>query len=105
MFRLAVRFIGLLILAGAFAALIVDGTRSVAAGTLAPMPLGRMIAALAPDAFVKLHASIESHAPILWDPVLVTVLLLPTWVVLGALGLVLLALTRRPAPKIGYSRR
>lgn len=105
MLRLFFRSVGVLLLAGAFAALIVDGTRSVAAGTPAILPLGRTISALSPDAFVKLHAAIETHVPLLWDPVLVTVLLLPTWLVLGVIGLLLLALSRRPAPKIGYSRR
>lgn len=105
MLRLLFRFVGLLLLAAAFAALIVDGTRSVAAGAPAILPLGRTASAIAPDAFVKFHAAIETHMPMLWDPFLVTVLLLPTWLVLGVIGLVLLALTRRRAPKIGYSRR
>ncbi len=105
MLRLSFRFVGLLILAGAFVSLVVDGTRSVAARSTEILPLGRTATALAPDAFVKAHAFIETHAPLLWDPVLVTVLLLPTWLVLGVLGFVLLALTRPAAPKIGYSRR
>ena len=105
MVRLVFRFLALVILAGAFVAVVVDGTRSVAAGSAAILPLGRTIATVAPDTFLKLHAAIEMHAPLLWDPILVTILLLPTWVVLGAIGLVLLALTRRPAAKIGYSRR
>ena len=105
MLRLFFRLVGLLLLAGAFAALIVDGTRSVAAARIALLPLGRAVSAVAPDAFVKLQAATETHLPLLWDPVLVTVLLLPTWVVLGAIGLLLMTLTRRPARKIGYSRR
>ena len=105
MLRLFFRFVGLLVLAGAFVSLIVDGTRSVAARSTEILPLGRTATALAPDAFVKTHTFIETHAPLLWDPVLVTILLLPTWLVLGVVGFVLLALSRRPAPKIGYSRR
>ena len=105
MLRFLLRLIGLLLLAGAFAALIVDGTRSVAAGRIALLPLGRTMTIVSPEAFVKLHAGIETHLPSLWDPVMVTVLLLPTWCVLGLLGLVLLALGRPPRPKIGYIRR
>lgn len=105
MLRFLLRLVGLLLLAGAFAALIVDGTRSVAAGRIALMSLGRTIGALSPEAFVKLHAVVETHAPALWDPVMVTVLLLPTWCVLGVLGLVLIAVARPPRPKIGYVRR
>ncbi len=105
MLRLSFRFIGLLLLAGAFAALVVDGTRSVAARSTEILPLGRTATALAPDAFVKVHTFIEAHAPLLWDPVLVTILLLPSWLVMGILGFVVLALTRPRTPKIGYSRR
>ena len=105
MIRLVLRFVGFLVLAVAFAALIVDGTRSIAAGTPAILPLGRTTSALFPDLFVKLHAAIETHVPLLWDPVLVTVLLLPAWLVLGVLGILFIALARRPRPKIGYARR
>ena len=105
MLRLLFRFVGLVLLACAFAALIVDGTRSVAAGTAAILPLGRTIETVAPAGFVKTHALIETHAPLLWDPFLVTILLLPSWLVLGIAGLVCLALGRPRAAKIGYSRR
>ena len=105
MLRFLLRLVGLLLLAGAFAALIVDGTRSVAAGRIALLPLGRTIGAVSPEAFVKLHAAVETHAPVLWDPVMVTILLLPTWCVLGLLGIVFIALARPPRPKIGYARR
>ena len=105
MLRLCFKSLGLLLLAGAFAALVVDGTRSVAAGTPALLPLGRTASALFPNAFLAMHQQVSTHAPMLWDPVMVTILLLPAWLVLGMVGLVLLAVTRRRAPKIGYSRR
>lgn len=105
MLRLLFKCLGLLLLAGAFAALVVDGTRSVAAGNAAILPLGRTASALFPNAFLAVHKLLETHAPLLWDPIAVTILLLPAWLVLGTLGLCLLALARRPAPKIGYSRR
>ena len=105
MVRLFFRFVGLLLLAGAFVALVVDGTRSVAAGTVAIVPFGRTSSAMFPDAFAKLHQAVQTHLPVLWDPVLVTLFLLPTWLVLGALGMMIFGLTRRRAAKIGYSRR
>ena len=43
--------------------------------------------------------------PMLWDPVLVTTFLLPTWLVLGVVGLALMAVSRRRRPTIGYVRR
>ena len=105
MFRLLFRFIGLFVLALAFVALVIDGTRSVAASHIDILPLGRACTLLAPDTFQKLHNAIETNLPLLWDPVLVTILLLPSWLVLGAIGIVLFAVTRRRAPIIGYSRR
>ena len=105
MLRLLFRFIGFICLAVAFAASIVDGTRSIAAGAPAIMPLGSTASALFPDLFVKAHDAINAHLPLLWDPTLVTLLLLPSWLVIGVLGLLLIALTRRPREKIGYARR
>ena len=103
--RLLFRLLGLACLAAAFAALIVDGTTSVAADHVELHSLGDTMAKLAPDAFDHLHVFVVTRAPTLWDPVLGSVFLLPTWGVLGLLGLVLLALTRKPRPTVGYRRR
>ena len=103
--RFLFRLVGLVLLAGAFAALLVDGTRSVAAGSLAVLPFGRTLMTISPDGFQKLRMVVEAKLPVLWDPVLVTMFLMPTWVVFGVVGLVLLATTRARPPTIGYSRR
>ena len=105
MLRLLFRLVGFLCLAVAFAALIVDGTRSIAAGAPAILPLGGTVSALAPELFVRMHTGIALHVPWLWDPVLVTLLLLPAWLVVGTLGILLIAVSRRRRPKIGYARR
>lgn len=103
--RFLFRLVGLLFLAGAFTALVIDGTRSVAAGQVNVLPLGRTLTILSPAGFQKFQMLVEAKLPLLWDPVLVTIFLLPTWVVLGVVGLILIALTRKRAPTIGYSRR
>ncbi len=103
--RFIFRFVGLILLAGAFAALIVDGTRSIAAGKADILPLSEVIAKVSPDSLPHLRQLVQGKAPVLWDPLLVTILLLPTWLVLGGLGLFLLVVTRVRAPKIGHSRR
>ncbi len=103
--RLLIRLLGLLVLAGAFAALIVDGTRSVAAGAPALLPFGSTLTAFSPDGFQSFHAAVARKLPVLWDPVLATAFLLPTWLVLGVVGLALMAVTRRRRPTIGYVRR
>jgi hypothetical protein len=105
MLRLIFRFAGLLLLAGAFAALIVDGTRSIAAGAPALMPFGQLAATVFPDLFAKVQAAIQAHALFLWAPAVQPLLRAPVWLVAGVLGILLILLSRPPRPKIGYSRR
>lgn len=105
MFRFIFRAIGLFLLAGAFAALVIDGTRSIAGGRLALTPLGTAIGWLAPAKFVALQPLIDHYNRFLWDPVMVHLLLLPTWLVVGLLGTLIMALTQKRQPKIGYSSR
>jgi hypothetical protein len=105
MLRLIFRFAGFLILAGAFAALIVDGTRSIAAGVPALMPLGQFASTVFPDLFAKFQAAIQAHTPFLWTPVVLPLLRAPIWLAAGVLGMIFILLARPPRPKIGYSRR
>lgn len=106
MFRLTFRFLGLLLLAAAFAALVVDGTRSIAGNALSLTPLAQTLASLMPEKFATLKLALQ-HAlpPFLWDPVAVNVLLMPTWLVIGVIGILLMLLTRKRRPRIGYSAR
>jgi hypothetical protein len=106
MLRLAFRFAGFLAAAAAFASLIIDGTRSIAGGAVSLTSLGQTASAIFPAQFPALGPAIERNIhPLLWNPVLTTLFWLPTWLVVGLLGLLLLALTRKPAAKIGYSNR
>ena len=106
MFRLSFRLIALLLLAGAFAALVIDGTRSIAGGALSLTPLGQTLVWLMPEKFATLKPALQ-HAlpPFLWDPVMVKVLLMPTWLVIGVIGILLMLLTQKRRPKIGYTSR
>ena len=47
---------------------------------------------------------VEGMSTWLWDPVVMSVLTAPTWVVFGVLGAVLILLGRRRKPLIGYAR-
>lgn len=106
MFRLIFRFLGLLLLAAAFAALVVDGTRSIAGGALSLAPFGQTMFWLMPSKFAGIEAAVR-HAlpPLLWNPLMVRVLKMPTWVVAGVLGILLMLFTQKRRPKIGYSSR
>jgi ABC-type antimicrobial peptide transport system permease subunit len=101
MFRFLLRLAGLLSFAGAFAALVIDGTRSLAGGRVLLTPLADFLA----SRIGLIERSTLSLHPLLWDPITTTVLKLPIWCVLAVIGLALMQMGRSPAPLIGYSDR
>ena len=105
MLRFLFRAVGLLVLAGAFAAIIVDGTRSIAAGALVFTPLGQALTALVPTSVASLETAAQRVHPLLRDPGLRVLLQCPLWLLGGIIGGALLALTRPRRPKIGFSSR
>ncbi|MDB5509550.1 MAG: hypothetical protein JWL93_2019 [Hyphomicrobiales bacterium] len=105
MIRLLVRLLALLLMAGGFVALVLDGTRSIAAGGLSFTTLGASLAVVFPN-IGGLQAVIErSLHPYVWDPVLTFLLALPACIVFGLLGAGLWWLSRRRPPTIGYTSR
>jgi hypothetical protein len=106
MFRVTFRFLGLLLLAAAFAALVVDGTRSIAGGALSLATFEQTMLWLMPNKFPVLKEAAQHGLPsFLWNPVMVDVLKMPTWAVVGALGILLMLVSQKRRPKIGYSNR
>lgn len=106
MIRFVIRAIGLLIIAAGFAALVVDGTRSIAGSDLQIMAFGDLCVTLFPARFPLLQPMVERQIhPLLWDPVLLTIFRLPAALVLGLIGLGLLWITQRRRGQIGYSSR
>jgi len=104
--RWIVRFAALLLLAGAFAASVIDGARSIAADQLSLTSVGAALYWAFPTKFPLAQAFVEKRLhPLLWDPVLVRILLAPAFLFLALLGGVLLYLARRRAPPIGHSNR
>ncbi len=93
MVRFLVRLAGLFALAGAVIAIIIDGTRSIAASALVTTPLAE--AWRSADAGSLAAAEAALGGSMLTSPFL-TVLALPAWLVFGALG-ALLILAARPA--------
>ena len=100
MFGFLVRTIGVLFLAGGFAALVLDGARSIAVSSVQITPFGESCYRLFPRSFTLLQPAVERHLhPLVWDPFLLSVFLLPTFLVFGLFGLLLLWLAqRRQAP-------
>ncbi len=106
MIRFVLRVLGLLVLASGFAALVVDGTRSIAASSLKVISFGDLCLTLFPARFPLLQPMVERQIhPLLWDPALLAFFHLPNWLVLGMFGLFLLWLAQPKRLQIGYSSR
>ena len=109
MIRFLFRFIGLWILAAGFVALIRDGTAAIAA------PNSFDVSKLVKfgDDWTNIHAAslnslkalIERHlGPTVLEFVSLYILNLPTWLVLGILGSILILIGRKKRALIGYGR-
>jgi hypothetical protein len=106
MFRFVFRFVGLMLLAGAFAAAVIDGARSLAAQQLTLTSMGLALDFAFPSKFPLLQPFVEKRLhPLLWDPILVAILSAPAFVDMAALGAVIFYLLRPRAPLVGVSSR
>ena len=104
MIRFAFRFLGMMLLAGGFAALLYDGTRTIAANTLSFTPLSFSWNNFHSTSLQSLQSMVEKNLPFLWEPLMRTVLSAPTFLVLAVLGLLLMLIGRKKKPVIGYAR-
>jgi hypothetical protein len=102
------RFVGLWLIAGALVALVIDGTKTIAASQLTVTPLGLAwytISAptlLASQTFVQ--QEVEAYVGHwLWDPLIVWILQLPSWLVLGLLGTWLVYVGRKRRLRTAYA--
>ena len=101
MIAFLVRSLGLVIFAAAFVAFVADGVKSLAADAIVVTPFGQTWAALHPQSLAAVQTLVRSrlHA-YLWDPVMTTVLIWPTFSVGGVIGILLmLAGARRRRPR------
>ncbi|MDE2579736.1 MAG: hypothetical protein KGL46_13090 [Hyphomicrobiales bacterium] len=101
MLRILLRFVALLLLAAGFAALVIDGSRSIGSNAFSITPLGETLASLFPGKF----NAVDSGGAGLWKELRALVLAAPSWLALGVLGGALFLLTRKRRPKVGYSSR
>ena len=92
MLRFLSRALGYLLLAGAFAAAVMDGARSIANAAWSLSPLGAALGRIAPAKLAALPALAARIHPKLWDPLLIDLLWVPTSAVLAVLGAALVAL-------------
>jgi hypothetical protein len=105
MIRFVFRFFGVLILALAFILFIYDGARSIADNSIRIYKLGDLWSSVHQNSLLLLQPAIERHvAEWLWNPVILTILEQPSWLVLGIIGILLMLLGRKKKPLIGYAR-
>ena len=94
--RLLARFLGLMALAGAFAAAVLDGARWIANGAFAPTTAGAALGDLAPRAIANARTMVEVRLGAwAWDDLAVRGLAAPIALYLAALSALLFVLSRR----------
>ncbi len=105
MIRFLFRFFGLICLAAAFVLVIYDGTKSIAGNNLFLTSVQTLWDLINAGSLARLKPLIQSYGHgVLWDPVMITFLAAPSWVVLGVLGIIFVLLGRKKKPLIGYAR-
>lgn len=105
MFTILIRLVGYLMLAGAFVALVVDGTRSIAASSLTLLRLSDALDRLAPKAQPALQAWLQQASPVLWDPVALRLLAVPLSFALLVVGVLAVLAAAEREPGVGTLAR
>ncbi|WP_029005621.1 hypothetical protein [Azorhizobium doebereinerae] len=96
MIRFLFRFSGFWLMAGAFVALVVDGTRSIAATDIVFTSAARAWVSLSPASLEMAQARISALSPFAWNAVAQPLLNLPLFFLLGLFGALCLAIGRVP---------
>jgi hypothetical protein len=104
MIRFLLRLVGLCMLATAFVFFVYDGTKSIANQHLVYIKVGDVWAIVDQNSLNLAQNWLKQRAIWAWDPYMLTIFDLPTWVVLGILAMVLILLGRKKKPLIGYAR-
>lgn len=106
MFRAGVRLLGFLLLAAGFVGAVMDGARSLAASSLDYARIGETALLLLGDRFGQLQPAVERNLhPLVWNPVMTTLLMFPTALLLLGLGLICHRIGRPPPILIGHVTR
>lgn len=102
MIRFLFRLLATLALAVAVIMAVIDATRSIAASHWVMTPLSQSWSEVSPETFeAAAEFTRDAMMPELWDPVALTVLSLPGFVVFLVLALLLYLIGRRPERRLG----
>jgi len=99
MLRLVVRFVSILFLASGLVAVIVDGTRSLAGGSLYVTTLANALQALKPLALEELQATFGAHVSV---ALAYALMLIPVSLALCGVGALLFVVSHKHRATIGY---
>ena len=90
MFKALLRLLSMILLAVAVIMMVLDATRSIAAGALVMTPLGVSWATLSPESLGRFETMITSSLPsFVWNPLVLALLHLPGFAVAVLLSLFL----------------
>ena len=104
--RFLLRLVGYLCIAAGFVVLVIDGARSIANSALRFTAVSETLTAVIHERYALIQPAIERNIhPLLWDPVLLTLLRMPVALVALFLGFCLLWLGQKPQPRIGFVTR
>ena len=104
--RVLLRLSGYLCVAAGFVVLVIDGARSIANSALRFTSVSETVTALIQERYALIQPAVERNIhPLLWDPVLLSVMRMPTAFAALLLGFALLWLGRQPEPQIGIVTR
>ena len=102
MIRFFFRLLATFSLAVAVIMAVIDATRTIASSQLVLTPLGTSWITVSPDTLAALQGFIAERAhPLLWDPVVASILAQPGAVVFSVLALLLYAVGRKPERRAG----
>ena len=104
MIRFLLRSLGLWLLAAGFIFVVYDGTKSIAGNALFFTRVQDVWGNVHQASLISLKPTLEQYSPMLWDPLMTTLLQQPIALALAVLGAVLLLLGRKRKPLIGYAR-
>lgn len=106
MIRFVLRLAGFLVMAVGFIALVIDGTRSIAGQRLIATTGAETWRAIHADSLSQVEKALAARQlDWLWDPVILTALVVPTAVTGLVLGALLMLAGRRREPQIGVIGR
>ncbi|MCT7376170.1 hypothetical protein [Chelativorans salis] len=100
--RFVLRLLSMFALAVAVIMAVVDATRSIAAGAWKPTPLGQSWQSTSPDTYALVQDAVERTVPMLWEPVVVSILALPGWLIFALLAFLFYAIGHRRQRRSGF---